>query len=113
LAVSGVFDLTPLVHVSMNEDLRLTPDEARAVSPLFWPLPSGRALDAWCGALESGEFRRQNRIIAEAWGKASADTAAREVAGANHFTVIDPLAEPDSEMVGRIVQLASRMHAPA
>ena len=37
-AISGVFDLTPLVGVSMNQDLRLDAEEARRVSPLFWPV---------------------------------------------------------------------------
>jgi arylformamidase len=43
---SGVFDLTPLVQVSMAQDLRLDDAEARRVSPLFWPAPKGRVFDA-------------------------------------------------------------------
>jgi len=35
-AISGVFDLTPLIGISMNQDLRLDLLEARRVSPLFW-----------------------------------------------------------------------------
>ncbi len=34
-AISGVFDLAPLVHVSQNADLRLDEAEARRVSPLY------------------------------------------------------------------------------
>jgi arylformamidase len=112
-SLSGVFDLTPLVGVSMNQDLRLTQEEARAASPLFWPVAPGRALDSWCGALESSEFRRQNRIIVDSWKPAGADVSAQEVADANHFTIVDPLADPDSAMVARLVQMAERMHAPA
>jgi arylformamidase len=108
-----VFDLTPLVNVSMNSDLRLTADEARDVSPLFWPVPPGRMLDAWCGGLESAEFRRQNRIIAESWSEYGADVASREIADANHFTIVNPLADPASDMVARLAQLAERVHAPA
>jgi arylformamidase len=109
VAISGLFDLSPLVGISMNQDLRLTAQDARAASPLFWPAPAGGALEAWCGALESAEFRRQNRIVAEAWGKAGVDTFCLEVAGANHFTVIDPLADPQAELTGRLVALARRV----
>jgi arylformamidase len=112
-AISGVFDLAPLVQVSMNEDLRLTTDDARAVSPLFWPIAPGRSLAAWCGTLESNEFRRQNRVIAEAWSKAGAHAISREVADANHFTVIDPLSDPNSEMVDQLVYLAERIQVTA
>ena len=36
-AISGVFDLGPLVHVSMNEDFKLDAEGAGRVSPLYWP----------------------------------------------------------------------------
>jgi len=38
-AISGVFDLVPLIGISMNQDLRLDLAEARRVSPLLWPAP--------------------------------------------------------------------------
>lgn len=107
-AISGLYDLTPLIGISMNQDLRLTEPDAREASPLFWPVAPGRALDAWCGGAESSEFLRQNRLIGEAWGKAGVAVACREIAGANHFTVIDPLADPGSDMVARLVALSER-----
>jgi arylformamidase len=113
LAISGLFDLAPLIGVSMNQDLRLSQADMREVSPLLWPAPAGRTLDAWCGALESGEFLRQNRAIAEVWGKGGVHTQCREIAGANHFTIIDPLSDPGSEMVHRLAALADRVQAPA
>src|SRR6516162_5697286 len=74
-SISGLFDLTPLLQVSMASDLHLDGGSARASSPLFWPPPAaGRAFDAAAGALESGEFLRQSRLIAEAWGKAGVKT---------------------------------------
>ena len=109
-AISGVFDLSPLLAVSVNQDLRLDGEGARDVSPAFWPLAPGRAFDAVVGGLESGEFKRQSRIIAEAWQK-TAQTRYEEVAGKNHFTVIDALADPQSTMVTRIAELAQRVRA--
>lgn len=105
-SISGVFDLTPLVGISINQDLRLDGDEARRVSPLFWPAPAGRPFDAVVGALESSEFLRQSRVIAETWGKAGVATRYEAVAGTNHFTVLDALTDPQSAMVSRIAALA-------
>ena len=51
-SVSGVFDLTPLVQVTMAQDLRLDDAEARRVSPLFWPAPQGPRLR--CGGRRPG-----------------------------------------------------------
>jgi arylformamidase len=107
-AISGVFDLAPLVHVSMNKDLRLAPDSAQQTSPALWPAPHGRVLDAVVGAEESSEFLRQSRLIADVWGRAGVATRYEAIAGANHFTVLDPLSDPNSAMVARLLALAPR-----
>jgi arylformamidase len=104
-AIAGVFDLTPLLATSINESLRLDGATARGVSPAHWPVPAGVILEAWAGAEESSEFRRQSRLIAERWA-AGATTRYVEVPGANHFTVPAPLAEADSDMTRTLVRLA-------
>ncbi|HML14695.1 MAG TPA: alpha/beta hydrolase [Xanthobacteraceae bacterium] len=104
-SISGLFDLEPLVGVSMNADLRLDAEAARRLSPLYWPPPTGRPFDAVVGALESSEFLRQSRIIAETWGKAGVATRYEAVPQKNHFTVLDALTDPDSAMVSRLVAL--------
>jgi len=104
-AISGVFDLTTLVHITPNQDLRLTEQTARELSPAFWQLPPGRIFDAVVGGLESSEFKRQSQLLVQAWGK-SAQTRYEEVAGQNHFTVIDALADPHSAMTKRVAALA-------
>ncbi|HEY4863700.1 MAG TPA: alpha/beta hydrolase [Xanthobacteraceae bacterium] len=106
-SISGLFDLTPLVGISMNADLRLDAAEARRVSPLFWEVPAGaRALEAWVGGKESGEFLRQSRVIADAWGLKGVATRYIGVEGADHFTIVDPLCDPKSAMTLRLVELA-------
>jgi arylformamidase len=106
-SISGLFDLSPLLQVSMAADLRLDEASVRAASPLFWPPPAtGRVFDAVAGALESGEFLRQSRVITEAWGKAGVKTRYEEIAGTNHFTVVDALCDPASAMAARLAGLA-------
>lgn len=105
-AISGLYDLAPLIKTSMNEDLRFDPDGARAVSPQFWPLPPGRTFDAVVGALESNEFRRQSQAVAQAWRQGGAQTRFEEIAGMNHFTIVGMLADPQSAMTARVAELA-------
>lgn len=109
-AISGLYDLTPLVGLSMNQDLRLTAEDARNVSPAFWPIGPGRTLDVVVGALESSEFKRQSQIIVQAW-QGAAQTRYEEIAGTNHFTVCDPLADPQSAMTSRVAELALQVKA--
>jgi arylformamidase len=110
-SISGVFDLSPLVGISVNQDLRLTAEEARKVSPLFWPVKPGCTFDAVVGGLESSEFKRQSQSIVQAWRQSVAQTRYAEIAGTNHFTVIDALADPQSAMAVRVAELAQRIKA--
>jgi arylformamidase len=112
-AISGVFDLLPLLHCSQNQDLRLDAAEASRVSPLYWRVPAGRSLDAVVGAMESGEFLRQSKTIAETWRQGMALTRYEEIAGANHFTVVDPLNDPNSAMSARVAALAYSVNSMA
>ena len=107
-SISGVFDLAPLLGVSMNQDLRLTPEDARHVSPVFWPVPRGRILDAVVGGAESSEFLRQSRIITEGWREHGTETRYEEIPGENHFGILAPLTDPQSPMVERLIALSKR-----
>lgn len=101
LPVSGVFELEPLLPTTIGAGLRLTPEEARALSPRYLPSP-GRPLHCLVGGAESSEFLRQSRDMAAAWGGSF-----EALPGADHFTVIAPFADPDSDIVARAARLAS------
>jgi arylformamidase len=105
-AISGLFDLVPLVGTSINKALRLDDASAKAASPLLWTPPRGASLDAVVGERESAEYFRQSHTIVEQWGRAGVATQFGVIADANHFTAIAPLADPDSPMVARLKLLA-------
>ncbi len=107
-AISGLFDLAPLIETSINNALRLDLAAARAASPLFWGPPARGSLDAVVGGNASAEYFRQSRTIVDQWGSAGLSTRFGVIADANHFTAIAPLADPDSAMVARLAQLAGR-----
>jgi arylformamidase len=106
LAISGLFDLAPLIGTSVNAKLGLDADSARAASPLFWPAPAGTRFEAWVGAAESGEYLRQSHAIAEAWALEGVETAYGEIPDGNHFSAIAPLSSASSPMVGALAALA-------
>jgi arylformamidase len=105
-AISGLFDLGPLVSTSINNALRLDEAAARRASPLFWPAPSHGSLDAVVGEDESAEYHRQSRMIVDAWSSAGIKTSFAKIPAANHFTAIAPLADPASPMTLRLLELA-------
>ena len=111
-AISGAFDLAPLTQISVNADLKLDEKSAHDCSPLYWQVPVGRTLDAVVGGIESSEFLRQSKTIAEVW-QGTAQTRYEAIAGANHFTVLDPLTDAGSAMTRRVVELARQTQAMA
>jgi arylformamidase len=97
LAVSGVFDLSPLLQVDfLQQDLRLDAAAAKRLSPAFMP-PATRAPVMTCvGGGESGEFLRQNALLGARWKNAFAGDI--PMRGHNHFSVIGGLADPSSPL---------------
>ena len=108
-AISGLFDLAPLMHLATNADFKLDATEARRISPLFWPLVRGKMLDAVVGGDESSEFLRHSKSIADGWRERGAITRYEALPGLNHFTVCDPMTDPNSAMTKRLVELARRV----
>ncbi|MES2860586.1 MAG: alpha/beta hydrolase [Pseudomonadota bacterium] len=111
VAISGVFDLAPLVPTSINDALGLDAREAAALSPVHWPVPNGSTpggtvLDCIVGGGETSEFIRQSHDMADLWGAKGVETRFEALAGLNHFTVLARLTDPDSGLVKRIVELA-------
>jgi len=97
LAVSGVYDLRPLVQVDwLQGDLRLDEATALKLSPAFLPPATRSPLTLTVGGLESSEFKRQNALLAQRWKP----VLARDVAmpGKDHFTVVDGLADQASPL---------------
>ncbi|QRG08241.1 alpha/beta hydrolase [Xanthobacter dioxanivorans] len=106
IGLSGVYELEPLIATQINKALRLDPEEARRLSPALWTVPAGRTFEAFVGGAESAEFLRQSRDLAVTWRAQGTLTAHHEVPGANHFTVVDGLADPSSHMVRRLAEMA-------
>jgi arylformamidase len=101
LAISGVFELEPLRHTSIGTALRLDAATARALSPRFLPRPAG-SLHCLVGAAESAEYLRQSREMAAEWGGGF-----EALPGLDHFTVLAPMADPESRVVPLAKSLAS------
>jgi arylformamidase len=107
-AISGLFDLGPLVSTTINRPMHLDDASAAAASPLFWNAPARTSLDAVVGEYESKEYFRQSKTIVGVWSAAGVEARFGIIPNTNHFTAIAGLAEPRSAMTLRLLELASR-----
>jgi arylformamidase len=107
LAVSGIYDLEPLLPAQfLRDDLQLTAKRARMLSPVRMPPATDRPLYTAVGALESSEFRRQNALIGKAWPKNFVrDVPMRAL---HHLSVIEEIANPASPLFDAALELLRR-----
>ena len=97
-AISPVSDLRPLLRTSMNEDFRLTQDEAASESPVLMSKRRNVPVRVWVGADERPAFLDQARWLSEAW-----TCPLRIAGGKHHLDVIDAMIDPESQMIADIL----------
>lgn len=104
IAISGVFELEPLLGVSTNDDLRMDEAEALANSPVLLSPATDAPLVVCAGAGELGEFTRQSRDFAASWKEKGAPVEHFELPGEDHFTIVDGMADPDDPITRVILK---------
>jgi arylformamidase len=100
LALSGLFDVRPLIRTHVNAWLKLDEPSAVANSPLLH-LPATPAvpavpLVACHGAEETTEFGLQTKRFAAAWTSAGGQARYESVPDRDHFSVVVDLQHADS-----------------
>ena len=106
-AISGVYDLEPLLLTSINDDLRLDEDSARALSPAgLCPLIKAPLFLA-VGADETSEFIRQTEVMWDAWSdvRPAGVTRPMLIDGIHHFSVLDCFADVSHPLFAQTVRL--------
>jgi arylformamidase len=92
IAISGLYELEPLRHTSINDAVAMDAETAARMSPALLQGGGAGPLSAAVGGLESAEFHRQAEMLAERWQARAAAVDVLEVPGANHFTILEALA---------------------
>jgi arylformamidase len=101
VALSGVFDLEPLVQVSFNVDLKLDAGRAYLVSPIHLQPRTSLPVLIAAGADETSEFIRQSWLLWERWPECHPPGRRGPlfIPGRHHFSVLSDLGDPASELV--------------
>lgn len=97
-AISGLFDLEPLVPIYLNDALKLSNEEALAMSPAYRERRVDCEFTAAVGGAELEEFPRQNQLLGSCWK----NVTEWEIPGLNHFTIIDQLTRDDTALFKRV-----------
>jgi arylformamidase len=99
LGISGVYELEPLIHTSLNQNLKLDYLKARQISPLRrehgLPLPA----KLFVGGTETPAFQDQTIGMEKVWHLERTECEAVILPDHDHFSILTEFAKPDGALV--------------
>jgi arylformamidase len=104
-AVSGIYDLQPLLPTYVNDALKMDSDEAKANSPILRPLPKPVPVIIALGDIETDEFKRQSKMMTEKLQQKGFKVKFKQIEKRNHFDVILDLGEKSSWLSQQTIAL--------
>jgi len=105
LPISGIYDLEPIRHTPLNDALRLTREDIRALSPMFLAPARKVPVTVAVGGLESREFNRQAADFVRAWTDQGLDARLLVVPEVNHYTIVWQLSDPAGALFKEVLRL--------
>lgn len=105
MPISGIFELEPLVHTSINDGPQMDVAEARRESPLFMEPATDAPQLVIAGGDETPEFKRQSDAYCERFRTATRRMERYDVPHSNHFRELERLAEADSAVFRKSLAL--------
>jgi arylformamidase len=103
--LSGVYDLRPLLHTTVNDPLQLTEDDATELSPQLHAVsPIKNVVVAW-GEHETNSFKDQSRNYAQLLTEGGCNVVQYEAEERDHFNLIYDLVTPATPLGAATLQL--------
>jgi arylformamidase len=98
LLVSGIYDLGPIAHSFLQEEIGLTPDEVMQWSPEEAQQSETTQLTLAVGAAETEPFHIQHRDLAFAAERRGAPVERFTLPGVDHMTILTAMGTPGTPM---------------
>ena len=108
VSISGLFDLEPLRHTTINDKVGMDAETARRNSPLHREPAVVTPLVLAVGSLESEGFHWQSDTLRDAWQAKGMAVERFDLPGCHHLTAVEAMADPKSELFRRTFALIQR-----
>jgi arylformamidase len=104
IMVSGLFDLEPLLSVSVNNGIGLNSETAKRNSPNFMRPFTAMPISVVVGGEETQEFLRQSQSFFNTWRSEVDSCEYIEVPGDDHFAVIERMIASNNVVTATILR---------
>jgi len=108
-AVSGIYDLQPLLLTYVNDALKMDSCEAKANSPILQPLPKPVPVIIAFGDIETDEFKRQSQMMKDKLQDKGFEVQFNKINKRNHFDVILELNDKSTWLSQQTIALMTSM----
>ena len=105
VAMSGVHDLDMVMHISANEQIRMTPEIAEQNNPFLYPPRVNCPVLIAVGSVEPEGWKQMSKDYFEFCKQSGLKAEYLEVPGANHYTMSEHLGDPHSPLAQAIFEL--------
>ena len=111
--ISGLFDLEPLRHTNVANEVPMSAEVARQLSPLHRPNARPVPTAVVVGEEETDGFRWQSAAYREHLVQLGMSAELHEEPGFDHFTILEPFADPEHGLHQRVLRLLATDPADA
>ena len=108
VAISGLFELEPLLKSYVNDKLHMDLAMAKRNSPILLLPKTSKQLDLFAGSAELPEMRRQTADYASARREAGLPVRYAEIPDANHYTILNSMMDADGTIHQAILTMLGK-----
>lgn len=100
--ISGIYELTPVLGITVNQEIRLTPQDVPALSPILYPFARQTAYEVLAGTAEPAAWVRQSQDLAMHLIDQGLAVGYHPRPDLNHYSIVEELAHPQG-YIARLV----------
>ncbi len=102
IPMSGLYQLEPLRHTTINDALGMDASVAHSISPYFFKPATNAPILVTIGGGESPQLHWQTDRFIDQWSQYQAPINCHVEAEVDHFDLVNRLAESDSEIFNKV-----------
>jgi arylformamidase len=106
ILISGIYELEPVLSITVNEEIRLEPHQVDAMSPMRHPPVSSVPLSVIVGGKETESWIGQSESFADVCRARGSQCSYQVLDGHHHYSIMTLLEGPDSPLAKAIAHAA-------
>ncbi|CAO3377307.1 alpha/beta hydrolase [Azospirillum argentinense] len=104
--ISGIYELAPVLDITVNETIGLRPEMVDGVSPMRHPSSTATALTVVVGSAETPAWIAQSRDFATLCRSRGSRCSYHTLAGEDHFSIMARMEKPEDALSRLVLEAA-------